>query len=497
MHKYLFATLLLSGNLSASPACDWTSVNQNQNNTRSSPAGCTTITFDDVKNGLVVPQWSASGTSVQAAPIVSNGVVYYGDSNNALTHAPGHFYARSTATGALVQPIFTFPNADETVNGPATLVGNVIYVTTVSPTGLFLYAFDLTLTLIPSFGTGGVVNVDPGFTSVEGNILAGPVVINNLVIVATTNSTPEETTTLNPVYRGGLQAFNTTNGSLVWRTRISPPGSGFGTSGGAWSTAAVDTSLGLMFVGTTNATTPPASPLTDALLAINYSTGEVVWSRQYTANDVYSFQYACGFDYDNGASPNLFFIGNKAVVGAGSKAGCYKVFERATGIPVWCQSMMGEDSIASIDGNPSAAYANGRVYTITNTDTSGIAYNAFSVLAQYGLKLGDPTPIIQLLVYLGTTDLTFIKSLDARNGNVKWTNISTSASLGAITEANGVLYTGNFLGNFRALNTQTGEAFTIATLGGTIGAPITVVNNQIFIGLNISGAGGLFVYNKP
>lgn len=487
---YTLASLCsFSGALQATQTCDWPMVNQGTDNTRSS--ACTTITFNDVKHGLVVQQWARPGDSVQAPAVVKDGIVYYGDSGS-------HFYAVDAVTGATLFN-FDFP-AGELVNGPAIVTSTRVYATTVSPNNLRLYAFDHTLTPVPGFNGGSAVEVDPGFTGVQANIFAGPVLVEGRVIVATTNSTPEETTTLNPTYRGGFQAFDADSGVELWRTAVSPVSSGYGTSGGAWSTAAVDTKLGLMFVGTTNATTPPASPLTDALLAIDYRTGVVKWSQQYTKDDVWSFQYACGGNFDVGSSPNLFSVGGnkqKDVVGCGSKAGVYRVFERKTGKPVWATPMIPKDAFPSIDGCPSAAVANDRVYTIANRDTSGISYNSFTVMAQYGLKAGNFEAIGQLLYYIQNTDQTYISSIDTKSGKVLWTNMRVAATLAAITHANGVLYTGNALGEIRGLNANTGEEYLIDNLNNTIGAPITVVGNQLFVGLGIGGPGGLFCYHKP
>jgi polyvinyl alcohol dehydrogenase (cytochrome) len=491
----LVLTLLSPFGLCADPSCDWPSVNHDYENTRSSP--CTTIKFNDIQAGSVVAQWSAPGGSVQAAPIVNNQVVYYGDSG-------GNLYGYDISTGTQLYH-FTFPFSEEVMNGPVTVYKNVVYATTVSSAaspdgGLRLYAFDLKLKPFKRFNGGAPVNVDPPFTGANGNILAGIVAVDDLVIVATSNATSEETTTLVPTYRGGFQAFNASTGALVWQRRVSPEDSSYGTSGGSWSTGAIDQDLKLMFVGTTNATLPPASPLTDALLAIDYTTGNIKWSQQYTKDDVYSFQYACGFDYDVGASPNLFYIkknGKKIpVVGCGSKEGIYRVFDRRNGRKIWSAPMIPKNAVPSIDGNPGAAYENNHIYTIANSDTSGISYNAFSVLAQYGVQFEDFDPIIQLENYIAGTDYTHISAINANTGKVKWTNQSVSASLDSITVANGVLYTGNFLGQLRALDSKTGAEYLISTLPSGIGAPVTVVGDQIFVGVGIAGVGGLYVFQK-
>ena len=68
--------------------------------------------------------------------------------------------------------------------------------------------------------------------------------------------------------------------------------------------------------------------MTDSLLALELATGDVVWHRQFTAGDVFTFWNMDGPDADIGAAPNLFRIGERDVVGVGDKAGHYVVFDR-------------------------------------------------------------------------------------------------------------------------------------------------------------------------
>lgn len=504
MKKLLFlAIALLCPSIPmAAVDCEWPSVNHDLHNTRSSP--CTTVTFEDVRNGLVVQQWNAPGGSVQAAPIVDNGFVYYGDSL-------GNLYKRDITNGNLITT-FGFV-AGEAPQGPVTIANGVLYATTVSPTGLRLYAFDLNLAVLPTFNGGVPVDVDPGHSSLDANILSGPVVVDNIVIVGTANSNSNELLVLFPTYRGGFHAFNATTGANLWTTLVSPLSSGYGASGGSFSTGAIDTDLGYMFVGTSNATTPPASPQTSALLAIDYHTGDVKWSRTYTENDVYSMQYACGPDLDVGASPNLFTIESghghcnktKKVVGVGSKRGIYRVFQRKNGKPVWDEYIIPKDAVPAIDGSPGAAYANGVIYAASNADTSGIDSNAFNVLANYGLAHGDQGPFALLLSHFIVTDVTYITAINAKHGHTKWRRATDSATVASLTEANNVVYTGNFRGEFRAYDAETGEDHLIAVLPPQmpglptpIGAPITVVGNQFFVGGGIGTPGvGLTVFHKP
>lgn len=480
--------------------CAWPSVNHDLHNTRSSP--CTTITFNDIKSGLLQEIWAITGGAVQAAPVVAGSAVYYTDDT-------GTIFKRDIGTGALLNS-FVYP-AGQTSSGPLTIANGVVYAVTSSTDplpagGIRLYALDLNLVPIPTFNFGNPVDVDPGFTGKEANVFAGPVVTKDKVIVATSNGVGHETLVLFPYYRGGFHTFNASTGAFIWRTRVSPLSSGYGPSGGTFSTGAVDEDLDYMFVGTSNATFPDASPLTDALLAIDTNNGEVIWHRQYQKNDVYSFQFACGPNLDNGASPNLFSIksscGKKRhkVVGCSSKKGIYRVFDRKNGEPVWHTSIIPKDAVPSIDGNAGAAYKDGYVYVPGIIDTSGIDYGAFSILVQYGLSFTVPdiAPLLQLLDYIRNYDYTYIKALNAEDGHVKWENIHVGCTLASLTEANGVIYTITHpAGEVRAINTKNGEEFEFANYNIASGAPITVVGDYVFIGTGLPGGGGTFhVFHK-
>lgn len=55
-------------------------------------------------------------------------------------------------------------------------------------------------------------------------------------------------------------------------------------------------------------------PWSDGVLAIHADSGEMAWFFQLVEED-------SGRDLDVGASPNLFTIGDRAVVGVGGKSG--------------------------------------------------------------------------------------------------------------------------------------------------------------------------------
>jgi polyvinyl alcohol dehydrogenase (cytochrome) len=83
----------------------------------------------------------------------------------------------------------------------------------------------------------------------------------------------------------------------------------WGPSGGAiWSAPTIDSRRGVLYVGTGNNYTPPATGGTDAIMAMDLRTGQIKWSRQLTENDVWNTTPGAreqAPDFDFGSSPIL------------------------------------------------------------------------------------------------------------------------------------------------------------------------------------------------
>jgi polyvinyl alcohol dehydrogenase (cytochrome) len=149
----------------------------------------------------------------------------------------------------------------------------------------------------------------------------------------------EESRTTNPEYpcctfRGSVVALRIKDGSRIWKTYTiaeKPRQTGekqWGPSGaGVWSAPTLDTRRGVLYVTTGDNYSTPATPMSDAVLALELATGRVAWSRQTTPGDVWntlcSTKGDCpGPDYDYGASVILEKLDNgRDVLLAGQKSG--------------------------------------------------------------------------------------------------------------------------------------------------------------------------------
>jgi polyvinyl alcohol dehydrogenase (cytochrome) len=146
-------------------------------------------------------------------------------------------------------------------------------------------------------------------------------------------------------FRGSVVALDAATGAVAWKTYMIPEeprprGTStagvtlWGPSGSAiWSAPTVDPARGALYVATGNAYSGPAHPSSDAVVALDLSTGAIRWMRQATPGDVYltgcrSGNPNCpdrnGPDLDFGSPPmlarsaagrDLLVIGQKSGIG--------------------------------------------------------------------------------------------------------------------------------------------------------------------------------------
>jgi polyvinyl alcohol dehydrogenase (cytochrome) len=144
--------------------------------------------------------------------------------------------------------------------------------------------------------------------------------------------------------RGAVVALDAGTGKQIWKTYLADDPKPWKkndngvqlygpATGGVWNAPTIDPVRGALYVGTGDAVTPPESPLTDAVVAMDLKTGKVLWSRRAMENDL--FMGGCngaergaqcpspmGPDHDIGNSPILVTLANgKRALIAGTKCG--------------------------------------------------------------------------------------------------------------------------------------------------------------------------------
>lgn len=177
--------------------------------------------------------------------------------------------------------------------------------------------------------TGGIVQ--------HGNALYVPVSLYEVALAA------------DPDYEccrshGGVVKLDARTGERLWEAHLTPEAEPRGrTSAGTlrwgpsgvpvWSTPTVDPERGVLYVGTGQNASAPATELSDSVVALDLDTGQVVWHFQSTAGDTYNT--ACsmmppgpncpswqGPDFDFGASVILARTrAGEPVLLAGQKSG--------------------------------------------------------------------------------------------------------------------------------------------------------------------------------
>ena len=158
---------------------------------------------------------------------------------------------------------------------------------------------------------------------------------------------------------GMFVALDARNGKLLWRYETMPDarpvrdrGDGrmmWGPSGAPiWSSPAMDTRRGLIYVGSGEATSAPAASTIDSVLALDMRTGKLRWKFQATADDI--FLTTCMrrpqglncpregrmLDVDFGASPVLAHrTDGTDVLLAGQKSGTLWALDPDSGKLLW------------------------------------------------------------------------------------------------------------------------------------------------------------------
>ncbi len=201
-------------------------------------------------------------------------------------------------------------------------------------------------------------------------LTGSPVALNDVVYIPAASW--EETRSLDPQYvcctfRGSVTALRVRDGSTIWKAYTidrAPQKTGTNSAGAAqwgpsgapiWSAPTIDTKRGLLYVGTGDNYSVPATSTSDAVMALDLKTGRVVWTTQVLANDAYTS--ACrskgvncpptnGPDFDFGSSPILVRAPNgKEILVAGQKSGLVYAFDPdAKGKILW-QTRVGKGGL--------------------------------------------------------------------------------------------------------------------------------------------------------
>jgi len=311
-------------------------------------------------------------------------------------------------------------------------------------------------------------------------------------------------------------------GKQVWRTYTIPapgePGSetwagdSMKTGGGStWITGSYDPALDLVFWGTGNPA--PWNPLgrqgdnlyTNAILAIQPSTGKVVWWYQMTPNDP--------FDYDGVnelVQADLTIDGTpRQVLMQANRNGFLYLLERATGKllaantfvkvtwaeridmatgrPVWTEVTKAALEGKNVQVWPSLAggknwhpmsYSPVSKLLYMNTTAFGWDYQPLPREEVANLKPGQPHYGVKrpfVFLYDDPHGRGYLRAIDPLTGQSKWAVPFQSPNFsGTLVTAGGLVFTGRLTGEFMAVDADTGTIlWEFQTSAGIVGQPIT------------------------
>lgn len=287
--------------------------------------------------------------NLRSTPIIVNGILY-------AANGVGLAEAFDPATGATLWVQQAVAPTIEEVSGQSTR--GVEYWTDGSVKRLlvvrngYLYSLDAqTGQAVASFGVAGRVNLVPATARTQSFVSGGPIVVNDVVVVAgTIDGAGDAGTQWRGAASEDVRGYSVRTGELLWTFHAVPQEGEFGTDSwgndswrdsgdlGSWCCLSADAELGYVYVPFTAPTAayygghrPGDNLYSNSLVAIDVTTGERVWHFQMVHHDVW--------EYDNVGPPVLGEISVEgraiAAVMQANKTGWVYVFNRETGEPVW------------------------------------------------------------------------------------------------------------------------------------------------------------------
>jgi polyvinyl alcohol dehydrogenase (cytochrome) len=335
----------------------------------------------------------------------------------------------------------------------------------------------------------------------------------------------EESRALNPLYpcctfRGSVVALRIHDGAQIWKSYTVPEEpkqtsnregvNQWGPSGaGVWSAPTLDLKRGVLYVSTGNNYSSPATPTSDAILAMDLKSGRMVWSKQIFPSDAYNASCRdkaanCpeekGPDYDFASPAMLVRAGDsRDLLVAGQKSGIVSALDPdRKGEIVW-QTRVGQGS--ALGGVQWGMASDGQKVYAPNSDVGRTRRTG-----------GDPTdPRRYVLDPKQGGGLTALRVTDgskawyappAACGDVPGCSPGQSAAVSAIP---GAVFSGSLDGHLRAFASEDGAVlwdfdtardFTtangVSAKGGAIDGPGPVIaNGMVFVNSGYAPYGGM------
>jgi polyvinyl alcohol dehydrogenase (cytochrome) len=277
---------LCQGDDQSHPTASWTNWGGGLANTRFQPVKDAGIEAQDVPHLTLKWAFAFPDTStMRSQPAISGGRVFAGGQD-------GSIYALNAATGCVYwttvvqSQVRSGLTVGEIRGAPAIFFGD---------SAGYVYALDgnsgkQLWKMRPDEHTASTVTATPVYY--QGRLYVG-------------SASREETLSVSPDYpccsfRGSESALDAATGKVLWKRYTIPdqakprPKSKngvalLGPSGaGVWTAPALDPERDTIYITTGDNYSDPPTSTSDALVAMRMSTGEILWSRQFTAKDAWN-----------------------------------------------------------------------------------------------------------------------------------------------------------------------------------------------------------------
>jgi polyvinyl alcohol dehydrogenase (cytochrome) len=487
--------------LAATPRASWNGWGPGVNNARFQPGDSARLSIDQVRGLKLKWAFGFDGDVMAfAAPTVIDGQVFVGS-------AAGMVHAMRAETGCL-QWVFQ-------ANGP---VRSSILVVPLGSQHALLFGDMTGWFYAVKAETGKLLWKVHVETHDSTRLTGGPAAYNGTVYVPV--SSWEETRAADTDYacctfRGSVVALRIRDGKQLWKSWMTdvPIERGksshgtidFGPSGVAvWSTPTVDGERNLLYVTTGDNYSAPPTETSDAVIALDLTTGRTAWSRQMTAKDVYSGACSgtpeCGPDFDFGSSPILVRTPDgRELLLAGQKSGIVWALDPTRkGEVVW-QTRVG---VGGTNGGVQWGMAtDGQYVFATVSDVKRTRQNSQTDPRRYSIDPNVGGGLTALRVADGRQEWHV-----AARPCLEGAPVGCSPSQpGAVTEIPGVVFSTSNDGHIRAHSAESGELLWefntmrdfntvngVKGRGGSIDGPgAVVVNGMVFISSGYPRNGGV------
>jgi quinoprotein glucose dehydrogenase len=273
--------------------------------------------------------------AIENTPIVVGGVLYCVANNT--------IFALDAATGTQKWAYKITENTGRTRGESWWTDGKISRLLVAA--GPYIYSLDpATGQPDAAFGSNGTINLNDNLRGpiAQNNVRMGSPVSVYKDVIITGGGVGEQT----PASPGDIRGWNVRTGKLLWTFHTIPhpgepnyetwPADGYLKAGGAnnWAGSVMDEKRGIVYVGTGSGSDdyfggerPGANAYADSLLAINATTGKLLWHFQAIHHDLW--------DDDFAAPPVLVQVKRDGkvidAVAATNKTGWIYVFDRVTG----------------------------------------------------------------------------------------------------------------------------------------------------------------------